>query len=66
MRRRRAGERATSIVLYVRNTAEDPGRGAHEDFREQLIEVAQDVVDFSPQASAADLFAWYYQGRQQI
>ncbi|RUL93208.1 DEAD/DEAH box helicase [Verrucosispora sp. FIM060022] len=57
---------ATFLVLYVTDTAEDPGRGAHEDFREQLIEVAQDAVDFGPHATAADVFAWYYQGRQQI
>ncbi|MEU8260443.1 helicase-related protein [Micromonospora sp. NPDC048999] len=57
---------ATFINLYVRDTAEDPARGAHEDFREQLTEVAQDLVDFPRETSATDLFAWYYQGRLQI
>ncbi|MFC4018911.1 hypothetical protein ACFOW4_13295 [Micromonospora sp. GCM10011542] len=41
-------------VLIVRDIAEDPRSGAHEDFREQLTEVAQDTVDFDRKTSAAD------------
>ncbi|WP_170863301.1 DEAD/DEAH box helicase [Micromonospora sediminimaris] len=57
---------AAFIVLYVRGTGEDPDNGAHEDFREQLIEVAQDIVDFGPDTSGADLLAWYCKGRMGI
>jgi len=53
---------ATFIILYVRGTAEDPANGAHEDFREELTEVAQDIRCFGGNASAADLLAWYYEG----
>ena len=54
---------ATFIVLYVRGTAEDPDSGAHEDFREQLTEVAQDVKYFDATTSGEDVLAWHYSGR---
>ncbi|WP_433285541.1 DEAD/DEAH box helicase [Micromonospora sp. CA-244673] len=60
------GRPATFIVLYVSGTGEDPDNGAHEDFREQLLDVAQDIVDFGPDTSGADLLEWYRKGRLSI
>ncbi|MBX6721917.1 MAG: DEAD/DEAH box helicase [Dactylosporangium sp.] len=54
---------ATFIILYARGTVEDPANGAHEDFREELTEVAEDIRCFDGDAWAADLLAWYYEGR---
>lgn len=54
---------ATFFVLYARGTSEDPRMGAHEDFREQLTVVAQDLKDFAARTTLADLLRWYGEGR---
>ncbi|MEH0985726.1 DEAD/DEAH box helicase [Micromonospora sp. CPCC 205556] len=54
---------ATFFVLYAKGTSEDPAMGAHEDFREQLIGVAQDVRDFPVRTKLVDLLRWYREGR---
>lgn len=47
--RRKADRRpARLIVLYVAATSEDPDIGAHEDFLDEVIEVAQAVRIFPP------------------
>jgi RNA polymerase primary sigma factor len=51
---------ATFIIVYVEGSAEDPENGAHEDFLEELTEVAVEMRDFGPSCSPADLLAWYY------
>ena len=60
------GRSATFIVMYVRGTAEDPARGAHEDFLEQLTDVAQDIACFGQGMPGADLLTWYHDGRLLI
>jgi RNA polymerase primary sigma factor len=56
---------ATFVILYVAGTAEDPGGGAHEDFCEQLIDVAQDLRYFDQTTSSAQLLAWHSAGMVQ-
>jgi superfamily II DNA or RNA helicase len=57
---------ATFIILYVRGTAKDPDSGAHEDFREELVDVAQEIIDFDRVPSGADLLAWHRSGRLPV
>ncbi|GHJ56362.1 hypothetical protein Nm8I071_56690 [Nonomuraea sp. TT08I-71] len=66
IRPKKDGRPAAFIILYARGTAEDPSNGAHEDFLEELTEVAQEEpVDFGRQASVVDLFRWYSEGRRR-
>jgi RNA polymerase primary sigma factor len=55
------GRPATFLVMYVRGTAEDPRNGAHEDFRTELTDVAQEIKDFGPTFNPTDLLAWQRQ-----
>ncbi|WP_250029326.1 DEAD/DEAH box helicase [Paractinoplanes maris] len=52
------GRPATLVVLYVAGTAEDPNRGAHEDFIEELVDVAEDVLDFRVGTTPGQVLAW--------
>ncbi|MEU4220597.1 DEAD/DEAH box helicase [Actinoplanes sp. NPDC026623] len=52
------GRPAAFVVVYVRGTAEDPSNGAHEDFRAELTEVAQEIKYFSRIRYAAELLEW--------
>ncbi|WP_281241933.1 DEAD/DEAH box helicase [Geodermatophilus siccatus] len=54
---------ATFVVMYVRGTAEDPALGAHEDFLDQLTDVAEETVFFGPEATGAEMLAWHREGR---
>ena len=50
---------ATFVVVFVEGSAEDPDQGAHEDFLEELTEVAREISTFPSGTSEADLLAWY-------
>ncbi len=39
------GRHASFLVLYIGESSEDPGRGAHGTFLEQLTTIASDLVD---------------------
>ena len=55
LRRKADGRDARFVVVYARDTPEDPARGAHEAFFDSLVEVAHSVQDFGPQAPAREL-----------
>ncbi|MEU4422076.1 DEAD/DEAH box helicase [Actinoplanes sp. NPDC024001] len=51
---------ATFIVVYIEGSTEDPEQGAHEDFLEEMTEVAREEPTIFPHGtSAAELLAWY-------
>ena len=54
---------ATFIVMYVRDTSEDPANGAHADFLDQLVDVAEETTYFPLGTTSAELLAWHLQGR---
>jgi hypothetical protein len=47
------GRLARFALLYVEGTFEDPDMGAYGDFVEEITDVADSVVMFSPRSSAA-------------
>ena len=49
---------ATFVVLYVRGSSEDPQRGAHEGFLQEMLDVADEVVRVDGDAAAAQLGEW--------
>ena len=52
--------RATFIILYVRNTSEDPGLGAHSAFLGEMIDNADEIQYFSLDVHhELDLLDWY-------
>ena len=48
LRRKQDGRLARLAVLFVEETVEDPARGAHEGFLDEVTEVADAVRRFSP------------------
>lgn len=46
LRRKSDGRHARFVVLFVEDTVEDPGRGAHEAFLEEIVDVADAVFGF--------------------
>jgi hypothetical protein len=47
LRRKPAGRRARFAVVFVEGTVEDPRRGAHEAFLEEIVGVADQVSTFT-------------------
>lgn len=58
LRRKPDGRLARFVVLYAEATVEDPARGAHEGFLDEVTEVADAVRSFPPDSSSADLCAF--------
>lgn len=42
------GRAARFVICFVRDTSEDPDRGAHEDFLDEILDVADDIRRFEP------------------
>ncbi len=59
IRPKAGGRLASFIILYVRGTSEDPDKGAHEGFLEEITGVADDVKVFPTKVKERDLLAWY-------
>jgi superfamily II DNA or RNA helicase len=55
LRRKPDGRRARFAILFVEGTSEDPDRGAHEAFLDEILPVADEVHQFEAGASAPDL-----------
>ncbi len=55
IRKKTDGRSARLVVLYVEGTAEDPNDGAHEDFLDEVVDVAQDVAVFPASTRARAL-----------
>ena len=51
IRRKPDGRSARIVILYQAGTAEDPAEGAHEDFLDEVLEVAEAVEVFPPSTS---------------
>jgi RNA polymerase primary sigma factor len=52
--------RATFIILYVQNTSEDPKRGAHGAFLNEMVDNADEIRCFSKNVNKQDLLDWYF------
>nr|MBM4732603.1 DEAD/DEAH box helicase family protein [Prescottella equi] len=52
------GRHASFLVLYIGDSSEDPARGAHGTFLEQLTEIATDLVTVDADAAPALLADW--------
>ncbi len=52
LRRKPDGRHARFVILYVQGTVEDPSRGAHEAFLEEIVDVADDVFHFTQETMA--------------
>jgi RNA polymerase primary sigma factor len=50
---------ATFVVMYVRGTSEDPANGAHAEFLDQLVDVAEETIRFPRGMTGAELLAWH-------
>lgn len=46
---------ARLVILYVEGTAEDPVQGAHEDFLDEVLDVAENCAVFASDSTAAEL-----------
>lgn len=60
------GRHATFVVLYMQGSVEDPARGAHEEFLSQLLDVADTVVDRSPEKAIETLAGWFDLSAEQV
>jgi RNA polymerase primary sigma factor len=52
---------ATFIILYVQNTSEDPERGAHDAFLNEMFDNADEIQCFSNSVNEQDLLDWYFE-----
>lgn len=55
LRVKKDGRLARFALLYVEDTSEDPEIGAHEDFIEEITDVADSVVRFNSRASSSQI-----------
>lgn len=58
IRKKVDGRAARIVVLYAEGTAEDPEKGAHEDFLEEVLEVADEVALFPAIADPRAIVAY--------
>ena len=55
LRLKEDGRVARFVLVYVRDTREDPLQGAHEEFFNELLEIAEDSRDFSLDSPIGDI-----------
>ncbi|WP_226995624.1 DEAD/DEAH box helicase [Gordonia phthalatica] len=60
------GRAASFIVLYIQGTIEDPARGAHESFLEQLTEIADQTLDVPAGDAVGQLANWLGQSMSEV
>jgi RNA polymerase primary sigma factor len=58
VRKKADGRSARLAIMFVEGTAEDPTQGAHEDFLDEVIDVAEDVAVFRADAKASDIVGY--------
>jgi RNA polymerase primary sigma factor len=51
MRKKADGRFARFAILYVKDTHEDPNKGAHEEFLNEVLEIADDSKNFKATSS---------------
>lgn len=62
IRPKKDGRPATFIIVYFKNTSEDPDFGAHEAFLEEMIDHADEVYNFGENPGIPDVTKWYLKG----
>jgi hypothetical protein len=55
MRKKKDGRFARFAILYVKDTHEDPKKGAHEEFLDDVLEIADDSKHFKATSSPEKL-----------
>jgi RNA polymerase primary sigma factor len=58
LRVKRDGRQARFVIAYVEGSCEDPAGGAHEAFLSEVLDVADDVHQFSPGAKRDEVRAY--------
>ena len=58
IRKKSDGRLARMVILFVEGTAEDPAKGAHEDFVQFVVDAADDVRIFETGAPSALVCAY--------
>jgi superfamily II DNA or RNA helicase len=58
LRKKDDGRLARVVILYVKETSEDPDLGAHEAFLDLVTPVANDMRSFSPSSKAQEICAY--------
>jgi superfamily II DNA or RNA helicase len=59
IRRKADGREARFVLIYVRNTTEDPDRGAHDLFLDEVREAASELQIFPGGWNANDVVEWF-------
>ncbi|EGD57086.1 DNA repair helicase [Gordonia neofelifaecis NRRL B-59395] len=60
------GRPASFVILYMQSSIEDPARGAHESFLEQLLEIADEKLDVPADGAAVQLANWLGQSMETV
>ena len=63
LRRKADGRAARLLVAYAVDTREDPDAGAHEDFLDEIVPVAEEVVRLDADARDDTVATWLAGGR---
>jgi len=50
---------ATFFILYVKDTFEDPAKGAHDSFLSEMMDTAEDTKNFEVSESSGNIFTWF-------
>jgi superfamily II DNA or RNA helicase len=59
IRPKQDGREAKFLILYVRNTNEDPEFGIHETFLQEMKENAVEMIDFPENVTEKEIIDWY-------
>ncbi|HPG32212.1 MAG TPA: DEAD/DEAH box helicase [Lentimicrobium sp.] len=62
IRPKKDGRPAAFIILYFRNTSEDPDFGAYEGFLSEMYDHAADVKEFPINSGELEILVWYLGG----
>lgn len=66
IRRKSDGRPARVVVMYLARTTEDPDEGAHEDFLEEVLDVAEGVEVFEPGSPPASIITYLDPTRRPV
>jgi RNA polymerase primary sigma factor len=56
------GRSATFIIVYMKNTSEDPQSGAYEGFLNEVTDLAESIGRFDENTEITELLGWYIKG----
>ncbi len=63
IRPKKDGGAAAFFIVYVKDSSEDPARGAHESFLTEIMDLAIEVRHFENSCDAAEILDWYIDGK---